>query len=294
VIRHRMIWLFLTPALLLYIGLLIVPSVQAFYISLFQTSGFTDGMKWVGLDNYIRLAGDSLFWLSMRNMFLILLAGGLCVFGLAFVFTMLLSSGLWGKKLFRALIFLPNVVAVTAITTFWSFVFMPRYGLLTNILKSIGLESWASVAWTAPENVFWSMLVGLIWLSSGFFTILVLAGADKVPSDLFEAARLEGASQTQIFRLITLPMIWDVIAITLVLWCMQAIKIMEYPYAFGGPNIAQDLYTPGIYLYIMGFGQREPVYALGYATAIGVAMFIFTLITVLVLRTGFRKEPLEY
>lgn len=293
-IRRRMVIAFLMPALLLYLGLLVFPSVQAFYISLFQTSGFSEQMNWVGLANYKALLVDSVFWMSLRNMLLILLVGGFCVFGLAFLFTMLLSSGLWGKKLFRALIFMPNVIAVTAITTFWSFVFMPRYGLLTSILKSVGLTELASVAWTAPGNVFWSMLVGVIWISSGFFTILILAGADKVPTDMYEAARLEGASQFQIFRWITIPMIWDVILITIVLWSIQAIKIMEFPYAFGGPNISQDVYTPAIYLYIMGFGQREPVYALGYATAIGVAMFLVTIAAVVVLRLCLKREPLEY
>jgi ABC-type sugar transport system permease subunit len=294
VIRPRMVIAFLAPALLLYLGLLVFPSMQAFYISLFKTSGFADSMQWVGFGNYIALWNDKVFWLSLLNMVLILVVGGACVFGLAFVFTMLLSSGLWGKKLFRALIFMPNVIAVTAITTFWSFVFMPRYGLLTSVLKSVGLDSLASVSWTAPENVFWSMLVGLVWISSGFFTILILAGADKVPTDMFEAARLEGASQLQIFRFITVPMIWDVIVITMVLWCIQAIKIMEFPYAFGGPNISQDVYTPAIYLYIMGFGQRDPVYALGYATAIGVAMFAVTIAAVLAMRACLKREPVEF
>jgi len=294
VIRRRMIFVFLVPALLLYSVLLIFPSLQAFYISLFKTSGFSAQMTWVGLANYQALLGDSLFWLSLLNMALILVVGGACVFGLAFLFTMLLSSGLWGKKLFRALIFMPNVIAVTAITTFWSFVFMPRYGLLTNVLKSMGLDQLASISWTAPHNVFWAMLVGVVWIFSGFFTILILAGADKVPADLYEAARLEGASQFQIFHMITIPMIWDVILITMVLWSIQAIKIMEFPYAFGGPNISQDLYTPGIYLYIMGFGQRDPVYALGYATAIGVTMFAVTIAAVVALRFVFKREPLEF
>lgn len=292
--RRRMVVAFLAPALILYLGLLILPALQAFYISLFKTSGFGDTPVWVGLGNYARLATDPIFWRALRNMSLIMLVGGVATFGLAFVFTMLLNSGLWGKKLFRALIFLPNIIAVVAITTFWSFVFMPRYGLLTSVLKALGLSSLASISWTAPENVFFAMMVGLVWISAGFYTILILAGADKVPADMYEAARLEGASTFQIFRLITLPMIWDVILITLVLWSIHAIKIVEFPYAFGGPNIDQNLYTPAIYLYIMGFGQREPVYALGYSTAIGVALFFLTLITIVLLRFVFKRERVEY
>jgi ABC-type sugar transport system permease subunit len=289
-----MVFAFLAPAISLYLGFVIAPAIQAFYLSFFETSGFGDNAKWVGLRNYVTLMTDSVFWLSVANMLTILVVGGLAVFGFAFLFTMLISSGLRGKKLLRALIFLPSVIAVIAITTFWSFIFVPRYGLLTNFFKSIGLDSLAKVVWTAPENVFWAMLVGLVWVFVGFFTILILAGADKIPTDMFEAARLEGASNRQIFRLITLPMIWDVILITQVLWVIEAIKIMEFPYAFGGPGIGQNLYTPAVYLYIMGFGQRHPVYQLGYATAIGVAMFLFTVVIVFVIGMIARRERVEY
>jgi len=289
-----MVFAFLAPALLLYLGFLILPAVQAFYLSFYDTSGFGDTAEWVGLSNYATLWGDSVFWRAMRNMALIMFVGGVATFGLAFLFTMLMNAGMKGKKLFRTLIFMPNVIAVVAITTFWSFVFMPRYGMLTSFLKAIGLDGIASTAWTAPENVFYAMMVGLVWISVGFYTILIMAGADKIPADMYEAARLEGASTFQIFRQITLPMIWDVILITLILWAIQAVKIVEFPYAFGGPNIDQNLYTPAIYLYIMGFGQRESVYALGYSTTIGVVMFFLTIAIIVLMRFLFRRERVEF
>jgi ABC-type sugar transport system permease subunit len=294
VLRRRMILAFLAPALLLYLCFLVWPTLQAFYLSFFETSGFGTNQKWVGYRNYLTLVQDPTFWLSVKNMAFILVVGGVFVFGLAFLFTILINSGLWGKKLFRALIFMPNVIAAIALTTFWSFVFTPRYGLLTNLLNTIGLSGIAKFPWTAPENIIWAMMVGLIWISTGFYTILVLAGADKIPREMFEAARLEGAGNRQMFRYITIPMIWDVIAITLVLWVVGSIRVFEFPYAFGGPNIDQNLYTPGIYLYIMGFGQRIPVYELGYATTIGVAMFIMTVIAVLAVRTTMRRDQAEF
>ena len=292
--RRRMIVAFLLPALTLYLGFLVLPALQAFYLSLFQTSGFGDTARWVGLDNYSRLMSDPIFWLAVRNMLTIMLIGGAAVFGFAFLFTVVLNSGLWGKKLFRAMIFMPNVIAAIAITTFWSFVFMPRYGMLTSLFKALGLDSLAGVAWTAPENIIYAMMVGLVWISTGFFTILVLAGADKIPTDMIEAARLEGASNRQVFWHITLPLIWDVILITLVLWVIYAITVFEFPYAFGGPEISHNLYTPSIYLYIMGFGQRDPIYQLGYATAIGVTMFIIMVISVTILRMLSRRERVEF
>ncbi|PZM11267.1 hypothetical protein CPY51_21150 [Rhizobium tubonense] len=292
--RRRMIIAFLAPAIALFLGFLVLPTAGAFGLSFYSTSGFGQDPLWVGMNNYKSLLTDSVFWTANLNMFVILIVGGVSVFGLAFLFTVLINSGIWGKKFFRALIFMPNVIAVVAITTFWSFVFMPRYGLLTSFLKSLGLNQLASISWTAPEHMFWSMMIGLVWVSAGFFTILILAGADKIPPEMYEAARLEGASDFQMFRFVTVPMIWDVIVITLVLWAIQAIKMLEFPYAFGGPNIDQNLYTPSIYLLIMGFGQRQPVYALGYATAIGVMMFIFTILAVFVFRVALRRERLEY
>lgn len=289
-----MVIAFLAPALILYLGFVILPALQAFYLSFFETSGFKDQAHWIGLANYTRLAVDPVFWLSVTHMLMILLVGGVAVFSFAFLFTMLINSGLWGKKLFRALIFMPNIIAMVGLSTFWSFVFMPRYGLLTNFFKAVGLDGLAGVAWTAPENVFWAMMVGVIWIFAGFFTILILAGADKIPSEMFDAARLEGATNRQMFRMITVPMIWDVIVITMVLWVIEAIKMMEYPYAFGGPNIDQSLYTPSIYLFIMGFGQRQPVYQLGYAATIGIAMFIFTVIAVLIIGVVSRRERVEF
>ncbi|MDB5659432.1 MAG: binding--dependent transport system inner rane component family protein [Cypionkella sp.] len=292
--RRRMVIIFLAPAVLLYLFFVLAPAAASFYLSLFQTSGFGETPRWVGFGNYIKLFSDPVFWLSITNMALILTVGGVAIFGLAFLFTILINSGIWGKKLFRALIFMPNVIAVVALSTFWSFIYMPRYGMLSNIFKYIGFDQAAAISWTAPENIIWSMLIGLVWISTGFFTILILAGADKIPTDMYEAARIEGAGPVQMFRMITVPMIWDVIAITMVLWVIEAIKMMEFPFAFGGPTPVQSLLTPSIYLFIMGFGFRQPVYELGYATAIGVCMFLFTVVAVLILTWATRRDRVEF
>lgn len=298
-IRRRLVAAFLAPALLLYLGLMIYPSILAIRQSFFKTSGFGDAETWVGLGNYGKLLSDPIFWSSLANTFYILLFGGIVVFAFAFLFSVLLNSGIWGKKHFRAVIFLPNAVAVIALSTFWSFFFIPRFGIFPNFLEAVadtgiplfGLEN---VVWTAPEMVFFSMLVGFVWIGTGFFTILILAGVDKIPAELFDAARIEGANDFQIFRRITLPMIADVIVITVVLWCINAIRVFEYPYAFGGPNIDTSLYTSGIYLYIMGFGQRDPIFALGYATSIGVMMLLLTIFVVGFFRIFKPAERIEF
>ncbi|MDB5585928.1 MAG: hypothetical protein JWP26_898 [Devosia sp.] len=293
-IRKRLIVLFLAPASLLYGGLFLLPTLSTFYFSLFNWSGFGQDMTFVGLNNYVRLFNDTVFWLSLRNTLAILFVGGFFVFGLAFLYTVLITSGIWGKKFFRLVFFLPNVVSVVALAGMWAYIYNPRSGLINTTLSTIGLDSMAKTLWTSPNNIFWAMLAALVWVFTGFFLILLMAGVDKIPTDTYEAADLEGASLWQKFWFITVPMLWDVMTISFVIWMINAIKMFEFPYAFGFLQVPQQLYTLGIYLYIMGFGQRDPIYQLGYATAIGVVMLVLTFVLIVVMRRLLRREQLEF
>jgi ABC-type sugar transport system permease subunit len=238
--------------------------------------------------------GDRVFWLSMRNTIAILVIGGIIIFGLALTLTMLLNSGVRGKKLFRAIIFFPNIIATIALTTLWGYIYNPQFGLLSGLLDAIGLKDLARTPWLAPDSIFGAMLVALIWISVGFYMVLLMAGVDKIPLEFYEAAKLDGASQLQMFRRITIPLLWDVITVGLVLWSIAALKIFEFPFSFTGLEPVQETYTVGVYIYVMGFGQRQPIYRLGYATAMGVLLLLAVILIVLVLRRLMRREVIEY
>lgn len=293
-IKNRVVLLFLTPAGALYLCFFLVPAAIALYYSLFDWSGFGKSMTFVGMANYARLLKDSVFWMSLSNTLLILGAGGMLVFGIAFLYTILITSGIWGKRLFRVIFFLPNVISMVAISSMWIYIYQPRSGLLASMLKAIGLPGLANTLWMAPDNIFWAMLAPIVWTFTGFFLILLIAGVEKVPADLYEAAGLEGASELQKFRLITLPLIWDIVLISFVVWIFTAMKTFEFPYAFGFPAVPQQIYTLGVYLYIMGFGAREPIYQLGYASTIGVVLLVITLVLILAMQRLLRRQAVEY
>jgi len=294
--KISLIILFLLPAGLLYLIFFLVPSIWAFYYSAFDWSGFTAEMKFVGLANYVRMiTRDKLFWSSFGNTVNILFIGGGATIGLAFFLAMLINSGIKGKKLFRALIFLPNVIATIALTTMWSFaIFSNRSGIPTAFFKLIGWQAGAKYLWMSSDHIFWSMLIAIVWISVGYYVVLLLAGMDKIPTEFYEAARLEGAGQYQQFTLITLPLMWDVVTIAIVLWSISAIKVFEFPFAFMGFSEDPSLYTIGVYLYVMGFGKRQPIYQLGYATAIGVFILLFVILIVLIIRRLMRREVYQY
>jgi len=230
----------------------------------------------------------------MGNTVVILVVGGIIVFGIAFIMTMMISSGIRGKKLFRAIIFLPNVIAVIALTTLWGYMYTPRNGLFAAVFGLLGMEEMTKFTWLGPDTIFWAMLVAIVWIEVGFFLVLLLAGVDKIPNEFYEAAKLDGANQLQMFRLITLPLLWDVLTVGLVLWSIYALKIFEFPFSFTGLEPNPNSYTSAVYLYILGFGQRQPIYRLGYATAVGVIMLLVVVIFVAILRYFMRREQLEY
>jgi ABC-type sugar transport system permease subunit len=293
--RKRLIFTFLFPALFLYLIFFLYPALRAFYYGFFDWSGFSYNARFIGLDNYRELAEDELFIRSLKNTLTIVFLGGLMTFGLAFALTILLNSGIKGRKLFRAIIFLPNVIAVIALTTMWSTaIYHPRFGILKNGLAYLGFESWSKILFTSPEYIFQSMLAAIIWINVGFYVVLLMAGIDKIPHELYEASKIDGANQFQMFYKITVPLLWDVITVGIVLWTVAALKTFEFPFAFSALEPSPNTYTIAVYLYVMGFGQRTPIYRLGYATAMGVVLVLVVVVAVIVLRRVLRREVIQY
>jgi ABC-type sugar transport system permease subunit len=284
----------LLPASLLYLVFFLIPTSQTLYFSFFDFSGFSDSRVFIGFDNFAELVSDDLFLQSMMNTLIILLIGGVLIFGLAFMFTAMLNSELRGRRFFRAIIFIPNVIATIALTTLWGYIYNPRFGLLNGGLQLLGFEELGSTTWTDPSKIFWAMLVALIWIFVGFYMILLLAGTDKIPMELYEAAKLDGANQVQMFFRITVPLLWDVITVAVVMWSIAALKIFEFPFAFTSLEPVPETYTSAVYLYIMGFGQRTPIYRMGYASAIGVWMLIAVIIVIIFLRRAMRRDVVQY
>jgi ABC-type sugar transport system permease subunit len=292
--RKHIIIPFLLPAGILYLVFFIYPTIQALAVSLYDWSGFTPNWTFIGLENFRELLSDEVFWGTLRFTVLILVVGGLLVFGIAFLFTAILSSGIRGKRFFRAVLFFPNVVATVALATLWAFVYNYNFGLLNGFFKLIGLKQLGSTTWTGPNLIVWSILVAMVWIYVGFYVVLLLAGVDKISPELFDAAKVEGANQLQVFTGITIPLLWDVLTVAVVLWGIGAIKQFEFMYAFAGIRPPRDIWTTAVYMYILAFGKRDAVFRMGYGTAVALTLLILVIIFVLVARRLMRREAIEY
>ncbi len=296
----RMLVLFLTPALLAYLLIFFYPTVQTLIFSFFKLGNFSGTeMSFRGLSNYNELLKAPLFRTSLANIGKMWLIGGIAVFGLAFFFTILLTSGIKGKNFFRAIIYLPNLISVVAMTTMWTqYIYNRRYGLFATFFKAVGLEELAKIQWTSQDMLFWSMLIAFVWGSVGWFMLFLLAGVERIPIDFYEAAKLDGATMFQSFFKITLPLVRDVFRVALVMWSITIINLFAFPKTFTPIQMQPPTYTPAVYLYELAFGigagQGGESLQLGKAAAIGVSLLLMVIIVYVVLNGIFKQTELEY
>ena len=298
-----MIFAFLMPAVIAYMFVSIYPVIHSTVLSFFEVSAWSGSeMKFIGLSNFIELFQNSVFMGSFVKIGIIWLLGGVGVFGSAFVFSALLTSGIKGKSFFRAAIYLPNLIPVVAAAAMWTqYIFSMRFGLFKNVFGALGLESLANIEWTSHSVIFWAMLIAYVWGGIGFFLLIILAGVERIPLELLEAARLDGASLTQVFVKITLPLLRDVIRVTVVMWSITVLNLFAFPMAFG--QTYQEVTTPAIYLYQLAFGQAgggagatgaNGMVYVGKAAAAGVILTVIVVLVYGLLNVVFKEEKLEY
>ncbi|MBX3010334.1 MAG: sugar ABC transporter permease [Caldilineaceae bacterium] len=272
-------FLFISPWLL-HFGLLIAfAMIYSFRISLMETD-LLSFERFVGFGNYTRMWNDELFWKSFRvtayYTFALVPSGIIMALAIALLMNQKVKLlGVW-----RMLYYLPSVVSGAAVAILWGYVLNPRFGLLNMGLRSIGIEGprWLfSETWAVPGFI----LMGL-WGAGGAM-LLYLAGLQGIPTQLYEAAEIDGAGSWRRFIHITVPMLTPTIYFNLLINIIGSFQVFTQSYIMtgGGPNNAT--LTQVLYLYRKGFQDFQ----FGYASALAWALFVvIMLFTVLVVRSS--------
>jgi ABC-type sugar transport system permease subunit len=292
--RQALVLPFVLPALIIYSIFFMYPALRAFWVSLHKWSGFGANMVYVGPGNYLEMLRDSLFWQSFEKTLIIAVGGGIAIFALAMFFAGILHRpAIRGRKFFRALIFFPIVVPGIGLGLIWQFVYNNSWGPLSGLLKLLHLN-FLDRTWLGPTNIIPALTVAIVWTYVGYYLVILLAGIDKIPPTYFEAAILDGASEWKMFFMVTLPMIWDVLVVALLLWTIGSLKIFDLIAATIFPAPATSAYTITIYIWSQAIGVYTPVFRLGYATALGVVLLIMVVLAVAIVRLVTRSEAIEY
>lgn len=272
------------PGLLLFVFAILAPICLSVYY------GFTDysGMgiaDFIGLANYKELLHDKAFAISLRNS-LLLAIGFICIqHPLAMIVAAVLDKlGGKGENFFRCVYFIPNVISVAVIAYLWKFIYNPDFGLLNNIIKAFGVKG--DINWFSTDTAIWSVLIVLIWHGFGWGMLIYYTGIKNIDPTLYEAAAIDGASQTQTFLRITLPLMKPVIQVNVTMAVISALKQMETVYLLtnGGPGNSTQFAAN--YLYQQAF----KAFKYGYGNAIGVVFIIICLIVTVLLNKVFEDK----
>jgi raffinose/stachyose/melibiose transport system permease protein len=283
-------YLFLLPAILIMMVFVYYPVVVNFYYSLFNWSAIDPNWEFVGLENYFALFKDELVLLSIRNNVLYAAISVVFQVGLALMLAALLESRLirprWGV-IFRNALFLPSVLAITVVAITWQLIYRPDTGLINQALRALNLEM-LTRTWLGEEGTaIYSIIAVSQWQWVGYCMVLFIVAIQAIPEELYESARIDGASPLQQFVTITVPLVRETILVLTTVTVIGGFKVFDIIWVMtaGGPN--NSSHTLGSYLYRVGFRNDE----MGYASAIASLLFVITFVlTIVQLKIGRSGE----
>ena len=289
----------LLPALLCFAVIFVYPLFRTIMMSFYQLPRLSSAMadwEYVGIKNYAGLFQSSVFLSSLKNIGKIWLIGGVLTIGIALMFAVILASGVKGKRFWRSAIYLPNTISAVALSTMWlQYIFQNKFGLLKQLFSTLGIESLAKINWTSPQYLFWAMLLSYVFGSVGYFMLILLSGIERIPSEIYESARLDGANAwTQMWKL-TFPLIRDVFRTCITLWTVTSVNFFTWAKMFSSRANVKTI-TPVYFLYDKVFGTANAGTLLdaGTGAAVGVLVAVLVLITYAVMSKLLKEEALEY
>ncbi|MEC1777302.1 carbohydrate ABC transporter permease [Bacillus mojavensis] len=273
--QNRIIpYLFLLPALV-FLLFVYIPIFENVFLSLFQWSSFSPEKTFIGLKNYVELFRDPVFYQALTNNVLYAVISIVCqVFG-GLILAVVLEDKLVRKwsPFFRTVFFLPVVISMTVIALLFDFIYNPETGLLNQLLQAVGLDQ-LTRAWLGDDSTaMLSVIFVSQWQSVGYIAMLYIVSIQKIPDELYEAARLDGAGKIQQFFHITIPQTKEMSFVAVVMTLTGAFTVFNEPYILtgGGPGNASEVLST--FLYKSAFTKDM----MGYASAIATVVLIITL-----------------
>ncbi|GAA1574122.1 sugar ABC transporter permease [Kribbella hippodromi] len=291
--RRKIYWPFITPALLFYVGFFVVPALYGVWVSFVKWRGMGDPQVFVGFGNYRRMWRDESFRMAFTNTITILIVCGVGVFACSFLISSILRELKLGPVL-RTIMFVPHLLSPIAVGIGLGLLLSPD-GLLNATLRLAGLGS-AAQLWLTPDWIFKMILIATIWGSTGYYVMLMASAIGRIPGYYYEQAALDGAGRFRAFLHVTLPLTWDLVSVTAVLWMISAIRIFEFVYGLvgTGANPPPQARTMTIEVFLTTTGGAPAQYDMGLGSAMAVVMVLMTLVLVVAVRRFMRREALEF
>ncbi len=270
--KHQLAgYLFALPGYSIYFLFVFIPVVVTFYLS-FTNYDLYHTRDFIGISNYIGLAKDPTFLISVKNTFIYSLFTIIPQMLLGLITAVMLNENLYGQKFFRVSFYIPNITAMAAISMVWLWIYDPTQGILNSVLRTLGLPA---QKWLFDLNLAMpSVIIMSIWKAIGYNMIIYLSGLQQIPGELYEAAEVDGATGIRRFWHITVPMLKPTSFFLLITGSVNSFSVFEQVNILtqGGPMNATTTIVHQIY------SRAFTEFKMGYASAIAVFLLAVVLI----------------
>ena len=291
--RSVFIGVCVTPAVILFIIFMLIPTINVFKMSLYKWGGYSNNKTFVGLNNFKILMEDMNFFRSFQNTILLIICVTIVTMAFALVFAAILSrEKIKGQNFYRIVFYIPNILSVVVISAIFSAIYDPNNGLLNSIIGIFRGNGKPPILWLGEQKlVIYSLAIAMIWQAIGYYMVMYMASMASVPESLYESANLEGAGRVQQFFSITLPLIWTNVRTTLTFFVISSINLsflFVKALTGGGPDGATEVFLS--YMYKQAYTNSS----YGYRMAVGVVVFLFSFGLSALINFVTKREPLEF
>ena len=266
------------------------PLLSSFYYSFTDWNGFSSDYKFVGFDNFAKIATDRLFLQATVNTTFWMIAAIILPTALGLGLALLLDSRVFGARFFKSIFYLPICLSAVIVGQIWIWIYQPDWGLLNTIIANVTGEKY-NHAWLAkPDTALWSVIVAWSWQQTGLSMVIYLAGLTAIQAELLEACELDGANTWQRIRLVVLPLLTPSTVVVIALSVINSLKGFDILYIMtgGGPFNSSD--TLAMHMYNESFKK----YLMGYGSAISVVLFLIAMAIIALYFRQLRKVDLIY
>jgi multiple sugar transport system permease protein len=279
-------WLLLAPSLLLLGGLVVFPILYNLWLSLFDKHAFLPAQAFVGFKNYAYFASDAEFWASFRHGVVYAGATMALQLGVGVPAALLLNEAFRGRTLLRGVVLFPYMIPTIVAVMLWKWLLNDSYGLVNHLLVAAGLTT-TPVAWLGPDWIMTSLVLTSVWQFFPFVVVTYLARLQTIPPELYEAARVDGASAWRRFLHVTLPQTAAVLFVIVLLRSIWMFTKFDTVWLMAGEGgVSRYVRTLPVYAYARSFTYLQA----GMGAALAVIMFAMLLAATAVYFRAFRTE----
>ncbi|WP_366945218.1 sugar ABC transporter permease [uncultured Metabacillus sp.] len=265
--------IYMLPALIIYLTVIVIPTFYTLYLSLFEWNGVSAEKVFVGFGNYINLfTNDTVFVKGLKNNIIWTVLSLVFSMGIALLLALMLNKSFKGRALFRAVFYFPFILSNIVVAIIWVWIYHPNMGLVNELLNKIGIES---IPWLAdPKIALYAVFIAATWQHVGSSMVIFLAGLQSMSKEPFEAAKVDGATSFQAFYNITLPLLRETFIIVFATTLFYSMRVFDIIYAMTGGGPSHSTQVLASWMYYQGFTLNN----VGTGSAISMVLLFLVMI----------------